>query len=286
MSPDLLSVVVRSLGWVSLFQAAGTAFFLALFGEWAPNSNRAIRRLGLSAAVAGALLLLSRPPLEAARMSDAFSGLFDPRMEGLAWRGSAGQAVLLAVGGLILIACGMRLKGTSGSYLASIGGCLAACSAVLTGHTSVHAERGLLGCLLAVHLLIVAFWFGALAPLMICSRREPRPAAVAVLNAFSMIAGLLVPCIGVAGLAMALILLPDRAAWSTTYGLLILAKIGAFVVLMALAAWNRWRAVPAMAAGASSTGSAGLRRVIGAEYSLIVAVLSTTAVLTTFLSPQ
>ena len=285
MSIDLLSVVVRSLGWVSLFQAAGAAFFLALFGRYTPNANRPIRRLGLWAAVAAALLLLSHPALTAARMSDAWSGLFDPRLQRLAWRGSAGQAVLLAVSGLILVAFGMRFKAASGRHVATIGGCFCACSPVLTGHTSVHAERGLLACLLAVHLLLIAFWFGALAPLMICSRRESTAAAVAVLNGFSTLAGLLVPCIAIAGLAMALILLPDRAAWSTGYGYLIVAKIGAFAVLMVLAAWNRWRVVPAMAAGASTMGGA-LVRVIGAEYALIVAVLSTTAVLTSFFSPQ
>jgi putative copper export protein len=285
VSADLLSVAVRLLGWVSLFQAAGAAFFLALFGEWAPNSSTAIRRLGRWAALAGVLFLLSHQALEAARMSDALSGTLDAHMESLAWRGTGGIAVVIAVTGLVVIVIGMSLKGRPGSSAASIGGCIATCSAVLTGHTSVHTERALLGGLLAVHLLIAAFWFGALVPLILCSRREPNRAAIAVLNGFSRSAGLLVPCIAIAGLSMALILMPHRAAWSTTYGYLIVAKIAGFVVLMGLAAWNRWRAVPAMAGG-SMTASAALRRVIVAEWVVIVAVLTTTSVLTTFFSPQ
>jgi putative copper export protein len=286
VSPDLLSVVVRTLSLVGLFQAAGSAFFLALFGEWAPESQLAIRRLGLWAAIAAMLLLACHQGLEAARMSDALSGLFDPRMESLAWGGSSGNAALLEILGLAVAALGFALKGSPGSDTASVGGGIAACAAVLTGHTSVHSERPLLGLLLAVHLVLVAFWFGALAPLMFVCRRESRSAAVAVLGGFSRIAGLLVPCIAVAGLAMALILMPDRASWTGVYGSLILVKIAAFALLMLLAAWNRWHAVPTLTKERSATTANALRRVIGIEYLLLVAVLATTAVLTTFYSPQ
>ena len=90
-----------------------------------------------------------------------------------------------------------------------------------------------------------------------------------------------VPCIAIAGLAIALVLIPDRATWISVYGSLLLAKIAAFLVLMVLAAWNRWRAVPALAAAShSSTAGDGLRRMIAIEYLLIVAVLATTATLT------
>jgi putative copper export protein len=286
VSPDLLSVVVRTLGLVGLFQAAGAAFFLVLFGEWVPNSHAAIRRLGWWAAIAGIVLLACHQGLEAARMSDAFSGLFDSRLEALAWGGSSGNAALLQILGLGVVALGFALAPLTGSQMAGVGGCIAACAAVLTGHTSVHSERPLLGLLLAVHLMLVAFWFGALLPLMFVCGRESKSAAVALLNGFSKIAGLLVPCIAVAGLTMALVLMPDRMSWISAYGWLILAKIAAFAVLLLLAAWNRWRAVPALAADSSETSGSVLRRVMGVEYLLIVAVLAMTAVLTSFYSPS
>ena len=97
-----------------------------------------------------------------------------------------------------------------------------------------------------------------------------------MLQGFSSIAGPLVPCIAVAGLVMALILMPDLKSWTSNYGVLVLAKLGAFALLMLLAAWNRWRALPA---------SRSLQRVIAIEYILIIAVLATTAVLTSFNSP-
>jgi putative copper export protein len=276
VSPDLLSVVVRTLGFVGLFQAAGAAFFITLFAGWIARSDKAIRRLGLCSALAGLILLGVHQALDGARMADGFSGLIDARMQSLAWNGSSGNAALLEMIGLGVIALGLMRKGPPAAEIAATGGLIAACAAVLTGHTSVHSQRSLLGILLAVHLVLVAFWFGALVPLMICSRRESRPGAVAVLQGFSTVAGPLVPCIAVAGLAMALILMPDLTSWTSNYGALVLAKLGAFVVLMLLAAWNRWRAVPA---------SRSLQRVIAIEYILIIAVLATTAMLTSFYSP-
>jgi len=276
VSPDLLSVVVRTLAFVGLFQAAGASFFVTLFAGWIPRSDEAIRRLGVCSALAGLMLLGLHQALDGARMADDFSGLIDARMQSLAWNGSSGNAALLEMMGLGVIAFGLMRKGPPAAQIATAGGLIAACAAVLTGHTSVHSQRWLLGILLAVHLVLVAFWFGALLPLIICSRRESRSGAGAVLQGFSSIAGPLVPCIAVAGLVMALILMPDITSWTSNYGLLVLAKLGAFALLMLLAAWNRWRALPA---------SRSLQRVIAIEYILIIAVLATTAVLTSFNSP-
>jgi putative copper export protein len=285
VSPDLLSVVVRTLGFVGLFQAAGTAFFVVLFSPLLSNSQATIRKLGVWSAVIAAALLACHQALESARMAGGLTGVFDPHLQSLAWNGSGGNAAVLQILGLAVIAFGLSLVGSPGAQIATGGGCIAACAAVLTGHTSVHSQRGLLGLLLALHLMLVAFWFGALLPLIVCSHRESRSAAVTVLQGFSAIAGPLVPCIAIAGLAMALVLMPDRATWMSIYGSLVLAKIAAFLVLMLLAAWNRWRAVPALAAAQSQIGGVGLRRVIAVEYLLIVAVLATTATLTTFYSP-
>jgi len=75
------------------------------------------------------------------------------------------------------------------------------------------------------------------------------------------------------------------------YGLLLLGKMAAFGVLLLLAIWNRWRVVPAMASQETQEAAADgatqtLRRTITFEYLLLVAVLATTAVLTTFYGPR
>jgi len=184
-----------------------------------------------------------------------------------------------------VIALGLASHTSPTADIASIGALIATSAAVLTGHTSVHSERPLLAVLLALHLVLVAFWFGALLPLILCSRRESQQATVAVLREFSAVAGPLVPCIAIAGLTMALVLMPDRAAWSSTYGSLVLTKLVAFGGLMLLAAWNRWRALPKIERSSTAAAGRAIRVSIGIEYGLIVAVLSVTATLTTFYSP-
>src|SRR5580700_6939029 len=158
VSPDLLSVLVRTLAFVGLFQAAGAAFFMTLFAGWIPRSDEAIRRLGVWSALAGLMLLGLHQALDGARMADSFSGLFDARMQSLAWNGSSGNAALLEMIGLGVIAFGLMRQGPPASEIATTGGLIAACAAVLTGHTSVHSQRSLLGILLAAHLVLVAFW--------------------------------------------------------------------------------------------------------------------------------
>jgi len=73
------------------------------------------------------------------------------------------------------------------------------------------------------------------------------------------------------------------------YGQLLLVKLGGWLLLL-FGAYNKWRLTPALAIGAPLTdGSAAaamrLRRSMAAEYLLIVAILCTTAVPTTFFSP-
>jgi putative copper export protein len=285
VNPDLLSVTVRTLALAGVFQAAGAAFFVVLFGPWLLRSGRRIRRLGRYAALAGMALLAAQQWLRGARLADGYAGLVDPALQRLAWGGSGGHAAWLQLTGLAVIACGLARQGRTAAGLAGAGAAIAACAFALTGHTSEHAPRALLAPLLCVHLLVVAFWFGALLPLFICSRHETRADAVALLRAFSGVAGWLVPAIGVAGLALAFMLIPAPDAWRAPYGLLVLTKLGAFALLLLLAAWNRWWAVPAMAVSDAPAAPRVLRRSIAIEYLLLTAVLALTAVLTSFYSP-
>jgi copper resistance protein D len=285
VSPDRLWALVRTLALAGVFQAAGAAFFLLLFGPWLARAGHRIRQLGCYAALAGLLLLAAQQWLQGARMADGYDGLFDPALQRLAWGGSGGHAALLQMFGLAVIACALARAGRAAAGAASSGALIAACAFALTGHTSDQAQRTLLAPLLCLHLLLVSFWFGALLPLAICSRHEARSDAVALLRGFSGVAGWLVPGIGVAGVTMAFILVPAPSGWRSAYGLLLLTKLGVFCLLMLPAAWNRWYAVPAMAASDARALPMALRRSIAIEYLLMIAVLATTAVMTGFYSP-
>jgi putative copper export protein len=84
---------------------------------------------------------------------------------------------------------------------------------------------------------------------------------------------------------MAVILLPDFAALRRPYGELLMAKAALFAVLLGCAALNKWRLGPGLGSGAPQAGRS-FRRVVIAEYSIMVVVLAITAVMTTFFSPE
>lgn len=284
MSVDLVSVIVRAGLFVGLFQAAGAAIFLALFGDKLKDSSF-VRRLAVIAAAGGVLLIVAHQLLEAARMADDYAGMLDANLRHRALASSGGATHALQLIGLVLIAFGLRRDYRRGIAVALGGAALAILAFLLTGHTSVHAQRWLLAPLLALHLSVVAFWFGALAPLYWVTTHEPLACVVSIMEKFSAIAGWLVPGILIAGLALAALLAPDFSVLRRPYGELLLAKFFGFALLMGLAALNRWRWVPALTAEQAPSRVA-LRQSIALEYLLVLTVLTVAAVLTTFYSPE
>ena len=65
--------------------------------------------------------------------------------------------------------------------------------------------------------------------------------------------------------------------WLTAYGRILLAKLGAVALLLAVAIHNKWRTTPRLAADARAVQE--LRRAIGVEYILFATVLALTAAL-------
>jgi putative copper export protein len=286
VSPDLLSVIVRALGFLALFQAVGASFFLTLFGHGLDRSAPRIRSLACLAAAAGMVLVLVHLALEPARLAGDFDGLWDHDLQQLAWRSGSGASQLIQAIGLfaiLVIPAGPGPRARAGSWWASGAGLVVLAAFLLTGHTSAHPLRGLLAPLLALHLLVGAFWFGSLGALLLVCRLEPQALTALVLHRFSQLAGWLVPLILIAGVSMGWILAGDPGVLRRPYGALLLGKLAGFALLMVLAALNRWRFVPALAAGGSV---APLRWSIWAEYALLVAILATTAVLTAYFSPH
>jgi putative copper export protein len=66
---------------------------------------------------------------------------------------------------------------------------------------------------------------------------------------------------------------------------LLIAKIVGFALLMALAAANRWRLGPALAEGTMRSAQR-FRQSVAAEYVLIATILTITAIMTSFFSPN
>lgn len=282
---DVLWVTLRALSFVLLLQASGVALFSVIFGRLLSVSEVRIRRLGQLSALLGLATVAARFALEAPRMAGDLSGLWDPSLQRAALFSATGAAFGLSMAGLFLLAMGLRSVGGLSRTAGVIGIMLGVAAFLASGHTSTHADRWVLAPLLAIHLLIVAFWFGALLPLSIACATEPAAVAVKLVNAFSGVATGLVPVIFLAGLGMAVILVPSWTVFRQPYGELLIAKVAGFATLMGLAALNKWRLGPAISSGGSRAVKA-LRRSMGAEYMVILCVLIATAIMTGFFSPD
>jgi putative copper export protein len=130
--------------------------------------------------------------------------------------------------------------------------------------------------------LVVAFWLGSLWPLYLAAKKERPATAGHLIERFSVAATWVVPLILLAGIALSALLLPSLAAFKQPYGQLLLAKLAGFAVLLAMASLNKYRFGPACAEG----NTAAFKRTVVIEYALICAVLTATAVMTTFFSPE
>jgi putative copper export protein len=309
--PDILSVLLRAVSFVLQFQAAGAVFFAAAFGPALTVSLAGVRKLARVTAVVALFTVAAHYILEAARMAGDMSGMLDSSLQTMAWNSNFGGAFTVRELGLLLIIAGMQplsAKSTASRFFTSsvgspvafvmkrlsargftivgvTGAALVAVSFTLVGHTSVNPRRGLLAPLLLAHLLIVAFWFGALWPLCLVTLRESWERVARVVAVFSAAAFWLVPLILVAGVAVAALLLPDVAALRQPYGELLIVKSALFAVLLGCAAVNKWRLGPALGRGDLQAGRV-FRRVVITEYVIMVIVLSVTAVMTTFFSPE
>jgi copper resistance protein D len=283
MTLDLVTVGIRALAFMSVFQAAGTSFFLAVFGQQLTSARFSIGRLGFIAACGGLVLTIAHLVLDAPRLAGHLNGLWDPDLQRLAWTSKSAASQITQALGSFTVAQALSGPARRRALWASLGGAVIVIGFLLTGHTSVHPLRSVLASLLTVHLLIAAFWFGSLVPLVLVTRLEPKPVSVHILRRFSVIATWLVPFILVAGLLMAWILAGNLGVLRKPYGELLIAKFAGFLMLMLLAAYNKWLVVPSMAVG---TNGRSLRWSIAGEYALIVTVLSVTAALTALFSPE
>jgi len=286
--PDALSAALRAVSFTLLLNAAGIPIFLAAFGRLMPRSLPDVRKLGWALAISAMVFVAAHQALEAARMAGEMNGVLDPAMQKMALESRAGAAFAARMVGLALVAIGLRRyaagsANAAGSTVAALlGTLLTIISFTLQGHTTTTPHRAAAAALVLLHLLVVAFWLGALWPLYMAAKKEPPAIAARVIDRFSSTAAWLVPLILLAGIGLASILLPSLDTFRQAYGQLLLAKMAGFAVLMAMASLNKWSFGPACAAG----NTAAFERTLIVEFILISVVLTATAIMTMFYSPD
>jgi copper transport protein len=134
----------------------------------------------------------------------------------------------------------------------------------LSGHASAASPQALMRPAVLVHAIAAACWIGALIPL-------GAERGLAALLRFSRAIPWAVGALVLSGAALAIVQVERPSALLTTaYGNILCAKLALVVLLLALAARNRFRWTPAVVAG--ETGARrGLQRAILAE--LVIAAL-------------
>jgi len=256
--------------YVGLFVGVGGVFFArwvawSMIGMAVPRMALAI---GLASAVASVgalgLDLLGLPP-----SALASSGPWE-----VALATSAGPALLVAFIAMLLarLALGSAWYARAVAMIAFIGVGL---SLAMTGHAATAPPEALTRPAIFLHGLGVAFWVGALAPLVVLVSK-PTAATLPILNRFSRIAALAVGVLALTGLALAIVQLEKpEALVGTGYGLILSTKLVLVTGLLALAALNRFRLTPALARNETQTPA--LRRSILLEGAIAVAILAVVA---------
>jgi copper resistance protein D len=221
-------------------------------------------------------------------MSGDAGGLADVGLARMILQAGEGRASLIRLIGLILI--GASLVGRrSPAAVTLLGAVAAATSFAWVGH--VHALSALRGAwlpalVIVVHLLGVAFWLGALIPLLIVARGADMSRIAATARRFGTVALFVVGGLLAAGAGLLCLLLRGVGElWTDDYGRLALTKVLLVSCLLALAALNHLRLTPRLFA--YDTGALrALKRSITAEVAVAGCVLVVTAAMTTLAGPS
>jgi copper transport protein len=258
--------------YLGLFAGIGGVFFVSWIGQARAGSSVIAAALIVGLLSAAASLGLQGLDLLNLPLGSLFTAA--------PWKAAAVtslfQSLLIAAGAMIAAVAALRSKlaGTaamlSALALAGVGLSLAS-----SGHAATAPPQGLTRPVVFLHGVGVAFWIGALLPLLAMAR-QPAAALKTVLHRFSRAA---VPVVGglvLTGLVLAIVQLESfRALIETKYGIILSIKLTLVVVLLGLAALNRFRLTPALTADPANTKP--LLRSIVAECVVVAGILAVVA---------
>jgi putative copper resistance protein D len=279
-----LSISVKALAYAATLSAIGSVLVLVALRELSESGRAALRWTAVLSALAAAVFTALRLPVRASfLMGGALDGATDPMILGMVADSPLGTSAALRLVGLALILA-VLWRARTGLVLALMGACIASASFALRGH-ALSEPQMILGVLITLHILCLAFWVGAFAPLARAARRDPPMRAGALAHEFGRRALWAVGLVVLAGvITLGLLGAATPSALSSPYGQMFAVKLVLFVGVLALAAVNKLTLTPALLAAAPHA-SARLRRSIRVEAGLVAGILVTTAALTTISAP-
>lgn len=269
---------LRAIGEIAAVIAIGS-FLLAAFlvppqknGVLDVDGYRAVRTGSVASIVWAVCALLLVPLTLSDTSGQPFSEAIKPANLWIAldqveiasaWRWTAIMAVVLAIASRTVLrwAWTPALLGFSLATLLPI---------ALSGHSSAGGSHDIATNSLILHLGAASLWAGGLFALLAHVRRRGAHADVAA-RRFSTIAGVCFVVMGISGVINALVRVSIADLFTTTYGLLIVGKIVALIVLGGFGWMQRRRALPALVADPSARGP--LLRFAGAEVLVLAATI-------------
>ena len=258
--------------YVGMILGIGGVFFQS----WATTTGRAQARTVTVALLVGGLI--AAPLSVGLQGLDALdlpvSQLMLAEVWRAGWETAYGLTALTAecamVAGLLALVAPVRL----GRALALVGLLGIGLALLLSGHAGTVEPRWLTRSAVFFHGITVAFWIGALIPLVVAIRSGDRDA----LMRFSRLIPIPLAILIATGCLLMFVQL-DRvdALWTTRYGLVLSGKLALVAVLVSLAAANRFALVPHFAATGSVSAGRPLATSIRIELALAIIILALVA---------
>ena len=247
-SAGSISVILAGLIWLArigvylgLFVGVGGVFFAAWIG-WGPYGGKVIigsLKIGLVCAVASlglqGLDLLNLPLTVLVTLAPWKSALGT----------SLGPSMLIAIASMAVARYAWQSPTMTIAWvLTSLCMVGVGFSLATSGHAATAPPQWLTPTLVFVHGIAVAYWVGALAPLITMARRRHNDLPRAI-RQFSNAAVPLVGLLVLSGIVLAIIQLESfRALIDTWYGIILLIKLVLVTLLLGLAALNRLYLTP------------------------------------------
>jgi len=285
-----VQAIVHGVDYVALLLAGGLAVFLGWTARGvrlAPDVRRRLVRVLRGSALVAVLAAAAAVPLAGAyQLGSGLGGVVDPASLDPALVRDDLQVLALQLGGLGVAAWAAGRDRSS--LVVDLVTALAVWSPALVGHTRAYEPTMLLVVTDALHLTAGAVWLGGLVGLVLVLPSvvgRARDAALLVTR-FSTVAAGLLAVVAVTGVLLGWRIVGSwERLLGETWGRLLLVKVALVLVVVAIAAFNRLRLVPRVAADTSGhderrRGALLVRRTVFAEAALLVAVLAVTGFLT------
>jgi putative copper resistance protein D len=285
-------VLTKTAFYVGFACIAGYTFFGNVYGgnTLENGERRSFSQITLIAALiaflASAIWFFANT---GAMVEEGIVGALDLDMISIMWDSSIGDTTLWRLIGLIGVAivvissqfCVWKLTKYVLNAVLVICLFFLSYSFTLAGHVSVMGvfEKGLL----MVHVIVMAWWFGALYPLKKACNKLEFEKLYQLMERFGKQASVMVSLLLIAGLLLAIQLVGGLdALLFTNYGQTILVKLLLVICVMKIAATHKLKLVPQLK---NSDGRKTLSKSISIEMFVAIAILSVTAVLTSIVGP-